>query len=198
MANIAYYRVSTTDQSIEAQRDTLSRGGVSFDAEFQDVGISGATIAQNRKGFGELLKYCRAGDTIFVYAVDRLGRDALDVQKTVKELLDKGVTVYVHGLGNIGKGAGELILAVLAQVASMERDRINERTRAGREAAKQSLALTGKTHRGKASLGRKHIADPKTVYQWRIDNKASISQVMAQFGLSMATAKRYMNKGKAV
>ena len=44
----------------------------------------------------------------------------------------RGVAVEVHGLGTIARGVGELILAVLAQVADMERTRINERTAAGR------------------------------------------------------------------
>lgn len=196
MANIAYYRVSTSDQSIEAQRNALGQGGISFDKEFWDEGVSGATLAENRKGFRELLGYIREGDSLHVYAVDRLGRDAINVQSTVRTLLDKGVSVNVYGLGIISKGVGELILAVLAQVASMERDRINERTRAGRELAKDSLARTGKTHRGKETLGRKYLADPKVVYQWRQENNASISQVMEHFGLSVATAKRYMAVAK--
>lgn len=44
-----------------------------------------------------LAQYVREGDTVFVYAVDRLGRDALDVQATVRALLDKGVSVSRSG-----------------------------------------------------------------------------------------------------
>lgn len=69
-------------------------------------------------------------------------RDVLDVQSTVRFLLGKGVAVHVQGLGVIAKGAGELILAVLAQVADMERQRIAERTAAGRHVARKSLART--------------------------------------------------------
>jgi len=43
------------------------------------------------RGFAKLLEYIRKGDTLSVYAIDRLGRDALDVQATVKRLIDKGV-----------------------------------------------------------------------------------------------------------
>ena len=151
MHRIAYFRVSTGDQSVDAQRIAL---GGCFDQEFSDVGISGKTLAASRPGFAELLGKVRSGDTVHIYAVDRLGRDALDVQGTVRALLGLGVTVDVHGLGPIGRGVGELILAVLAQVADMERHRIAERTSAGRSAARASLAETGRTHRGKESLGR--------------------------------------------
>lgn len=193
MAHIAYFRVSTTDQSTAAQRHALLAGtGVqAFDREFSDEGVSGTVPAAQRAGFVALLQYVREGDTLHVYAVDRLGRDALDVQATVRALLGRGVAVEVHGLGRIARGAGELILAVLAQVADMERARIVERTAAGREKARLSLQETGKTHRGKVSLGRPLERDPKEVAEWRRSEGASIAQAAAHFGLSTSTVKRY-------
>ncbi len=185
---LAYYRVSTADQSIEAQRSAMGGG---FDQEFSDEGVSGGVLAAERAGFARLLASVRKGDTIHVYAVDRLGRDALDVQSTVRRLLDLGVTVDVYGLGPIGRGVGELILAVLAQVAEMERRRIAERTAAGRQAARMSLEQTGKTHRGKESLGRPFAADAGMVKDWRSNNQASIAVTARHFGLSAATVKRY-------
>jgi putative DNA-invertase from lambdoid prophage Rac len=185
---IAYYRVSTGDQSIAAQR--LAMGG-GFDKEFEDVGVSGSVMAAERPGFAKLLEHIRKGDTLCVYAVDRLGRDALDVQTTVRRLIDAGVTVDINGLGQIGRGVGEIILAVLAQVADMERHKIRERTEAGRAAARMALAATGRTHRGKLSLGRPKARDAALVADWRHANAASIRQTAAHFGLSTATVKRY-------
>lgn len=188
MSRIAYFRVSTTDQSIESQRTAMGGG---FDKEFSDEGVSGTTPAKDRKGFAALLGFIREGDTIHVYAVDRLGRDALDVQATVRHFLTTGVTVHVHGLGVIAKGAGELILAVLAQVADMERQRIIERTAAGRHTAREALERTGKTHKGKSSLGRPLEKDPREVNAWRAANEASIAKTAEHFGLSVSSVKRY-------
>ena len=188
MHRIAYYRVSTGDQSIESQR--LALGG-DFDQEFSDVGVSGGSRAADRPGFADLLSKVRSGDVVHVYAVDRLGRDALDVQATVRRLIETGVTVDVYGIGPIGRGVGELILAVLAQVADMERQRIRERTEAGRQVAKATLAATGKTHRGKESLGRPVAQDAAAVAVWRKENAASIAQTARHFALSPATVKRY-------
>ncbi|MBI1404188.1 MAG: recombinase family protein [Porphyrobacter sp.] len=187
MARIAYYRVSTSDQSIEAQRAALGGG---FDKEFRDEGVSGGVPAADRPGFAEMLSYVREGDTVCVYAVDRLGRDALDVQATVRRLIDAGVTVDVRGLGPIGRGVGELILAVLAQVAEMERRRIAERTADGRARAAQALAETGRTHRGKASLGRPPKVAPQEVARWRRETGASIAETARHFGISTATVSR--------
>ena len=188
VSHLAYYRVSTGDQSIEAQRLALGRD---FDREFEDVGISGAIKAEDRPGFAKLLQYAREGDTLHVYAIDRLGRDALDVQSMVRRLLEMGVTLDVRGLGPIGRGVGELIVAVLAQMADMERQRIKERCESGRHAARMALEATGRTHRGKPSLGRPKAADAAEVAQWRRENGASIRQTMERFGISKATVSRY-------
>jgi putative DNA-invertase from lambdoid prophage Rac len=186
---IAYYRVSTRDQSIEAQRNAM---GGAFEREFVDEGVSGSIMAADRPGFAKLLETVRLGDSVFVYAVDRLGRDALDVQHTVRKLINAGVTVEIHGLGPIGRGVGEIILAVLAQVAEMERQRIADRTAAGRDAARKALAETGRTHRGKESLGRPKAADAAAVAAWRREKGASIKATADHFGLSTATVKRYV------
>jgi putative DNA-invertase from lambdoid prophage Rac len=184
----AYFRVSTADQSIDAQRHAM---GGQFDREFTDEGVSGGIMAADRPGFAKLLEAVRDGDTVCVYAVDRLGRDALDVQTTVRRLIKAGVTLHVRGLGVLAGDAGELILAVLAQVADMERRRITERTKAGRAAARASLQATGRTHRGKESLGRPKAQDAAAVVAWRREQEASIKVTARHFGLSEATVKRY-------
>ncbi len=185
---IAYYRVSTSDQSIEAQRHAL---GSAFDREYIDEGVSGGIHAADRPQFAEMFKALRSGDTVALYALDRLGRDALDVQATVRQLLDMGVILEVHGLGVISRGVGEIITAVLAQVADLERRRIRERTEAGRAAARASLAATGLTHRGKVSLGRPVASDTAAVVAWRKQSGASIKATAAHFKVSVATVKRY-------
>ena len=109
----------------------------------------------------------------------------------MKRLLDKGVIVDVRGLGPISGDAGKLIVAVLAQMAEIERNRIKERCDAGREAARASLRATGRTHRGKVRLGRPRAADGPEVVAWRRANGASISQTAEHFGISPTSVKRY-------
>ncbi|WP_043637603.1 recombinase family protein [Chromobacterium haemolyticum] len=188
MARIAYYRVSTLDQSVEAQRNALEGN---FEREFMDEGVSGSVVAKNRQGFRALLDFIREGDSLHVYAVDRLGRDAIDVQLTVQALRDKGVEVHIHGLGIISKGVGDLILTVLAQVADMERQRINARCEAGRDAARKALEVTGKTHRGKTSLGRGKAGSPDVIKALKADGK-TLRQIEEETGLSKATICRYL------
>lgn len=84
-----------------------------------------------------------------------------------------------------------MILAVLSQVADMERERIKERTASGREVARASLAATGKTQHGKTSMGRPLEGNPEAVRQWRKEQGASITATAAHWKLSTATVKRY-------
>lgn len=190
MANILYTRVSDSSQSIKAQREAML-ALATFDREFTDEGVSGAVLAAHRAGFAALLGFVRENDTVYVFAIDRLGRNAIDVLTTIKALLAKGVSINIRGLGLIGKGIGELIVVVMAQLAEMERELIKERTTNGRAVAKASLKATGFTHRGKTSLGRPALADAATVVAWRTDNKSSIAKTAKHFGLSDSTVKRY-------
>jgi len=198
MTRIAYYRVSTVDQSIESQKHAM---GGNFDTEFNDEGISGTVEAMARPGFAKMVKAIEASRllhpdlpvSVHVYAVDRLGRDAIDVQVTVKKLQDMGVSVNVFGLGEIAGEMGNLILAVLAQIAQMEKNRIAARTEAGRKLARETLERTGKTHKGKTSLGAPRKADSEKINQlvkMKSEGKSN-KEIEEVTGLSKATINRY-------
>lgn len=195
MARIAYYRCSTRDQSVEHQRHAL---GGNFEREYQDEGVSGAIVAAKRPGFATMLAYMRDGDTVYVTAIDRLGRDSIDIQQTYRDHFKaKNVRLYVNGLGYIEGEMGELILTLLAQFAQMERNRIIERTASGRALARESLETTGKTHRGKTSLGRPAQHDGAAVVAWRKANHASIADTAQHFDISLSSVKRFAREAQA-
>jgi putative DNA-invertase from lambdoid prophage Rac len=79
----------------------------------------------------------------------------------------------------------------LAQVADMARNKIIERTAAGRATAREHLRTTGRTHNRKFSMGRPRQAAPVAVTKWKQENKASISPTAEHFSLSLSTVKRY-------
>jgi DNA invertase Pin-like site-specific DNA recombinase len=47
--------------------------------------LSGSAMAA-RPGLGAMLDYARAGDTVVVTAIDRLGRSVAEVTRTIAEL----------------------------------------------------------------------------------------------------------------
>ncbi|GAB3190507.1 recombinase family protein [Hydrogenophaga aquatica] len=179
-AVIAYLRVSTDDQTTENQkRDIEARYSVS--KWFREVGVSGAIPAAQRPAMAQLLAYVREGDTVIVTAIDRLGRNTIDVLTTVETLKAKGVSLVSMREGfDLATPAGEFMLTMLAAVAKLERDNIKARQMAGIERARAE---------GK-NLGREKVIDDATVAQWRDDSSASIKATADHFGISTASVKR--------
>ena len=175
MKTFGYGRVSTGQQTTENQRLELEQAGYLIETGFwfADDGISGKVSASQRPAFIKLKEQIRSGETLVVSKLDRLGRDAIDVLQTVKELGTKGVKVIVHQLGNtdLTSPAGKLLLMMLSAVAEMERDLLVERTQAGLARAKAE----GKT------LGR----PPKT-------NKIQRTEIISklQIGVSVSAVAR--------
>lgn len=180
MAVIGYLRVSTGEQSVEAQRHSIEQIH-KVEMWFADEGISGAVKALERPEFSELFKFVRKGDTLIVPAVDRLGRDTIDVLNTVEALQSKGVSIISLREGfDLSTPIGKAMLTMLAAVAELERSNIKARQMAGIAKAKAE---------GKA-LGREKTIDDTAVAIWRKENRASIQATAEHFGISPASVKR--------
>lgn len=129
---IGYVRVSTSDQNVENQKQQISDAGYSVTRWFSDEAVGGAVKAAERPGFGELLSYVREGDTLIVIAIDRLGRNTIDVLSTVEMLQTKGVKVVSLREGfDLSTTVGKAMLTMMAGLASLEKDLIAERRTAG-------------------------------------------------------------------
>jgi DNA invertase Pin-like site-specific DNA recombinase len=168
MATFGYGRVSTHDQTAENQRIEIERAGYSIDYWFADEGVSGAVLASQRPRFREMLGKIRKGESLVVTKIDRLGRDALDIHSTVKQLKALGVRVFVTQLGatDLTNSAGKMLLAMLAAFAEMERDLIIERTQAGLARARAEgvkLGRPAKTDDGDRDAIRARLAAGESV-----------------------------------
>ena len=83
---IGYARVSTTEQTLDLQRDALKSAGC--DRIFTDT-ASGSTT--ERKGLDQALAQLRDGDVLVVWRLDRLGRSLRHLIETITALNDKGI-----------------------------------------------------------------------------------------------------------
>ena len=90
MATVLYARVSTADQTLDHQRTQAEAAGFKFDRLIADHGVSGVTtrLADRPEG-RRLFDILRAGDTLVVRWVDRLGRNYGDVCDTIREFLGR-------------------------------------------------------------------------------------------------------------
>ena len=94
MATILYARVSTAEQTIEHQRVQAQAAGYVFDEVVTDDGVSGVTTKLiDRAGGRRLFDLLRAGDTLVVRWVDRLGRNYEDVSDNIRAFMRRGVVI---------------------------------------------------------------------------------------------------------
>lgn len=133
----AYVRVSSASQTAAMQRDAIERAararGDEITAWYSET-FTGARI--DRPELAELRDATRAGTVrkLYVYRLDRLARSGIrDTLEVVEELRRHGCELVTVADGfDVAGPAAEIVLAVLAWAAKMERVAINERISAAR------------------------------------------------------------------
>ena len=88
-----------------SQELQLRRAGVPRDHIYRDVGASGSTGTQERRGWHRLNGRLAGRDTLVVVAIDRIGRRWPDTIRSICELRDLGVKIRSlaeTGVGIIG------------------------------------------------------------------------------------------------
>lgn len=178
----AYARVSTVDQLTENQAEQIAQAGYSIQPKrYVEEKVSGSVPTAQRAGFQKLMDRMEEGDTLVVTKLDRIGRDSIDVQLTVKRCAERGIRLVVLQLGNLDltSSAGELMVKVLAAVADFERDLIIERTQAG-----QARARAEGKHMGRPS--KTSESDRRLILE-RLSAGESVSSIARAFKLSRAT-----------
>ena len=175
---IGYARVSTQDQSLNLQTDSLMRAGCK--EIFEDV-VSGSK--SNREGLEKLLKYIRCGDTIIVWKLDRLGRSLKNLIELIQFFNDKNIG-FKSLQENIDTttASGKLFLHIFGALAEFERELIKERTLAGLKAAAE---------RGRKG-GRPRVMDTNKIEQARALHRSQIpiSEICKTLGISKGTLYR--------
>lgn len=145
MSRIAYVRVSTKEQTVDNQLLAIKEAGYQVDKVFSDNAISGSTKGADRKGFKECLQYLREGDSLIVYAIDRLGRSTLDVLNTIQSLSEKGIGLVVIQQGfDTNTSAGKLALTMFSAFAEFENSLRKERQMLGIQRARDEGRLMGR------------------------------------------------------
>lgn len=142
---MGYARVSTSDQDLRMQRDALVAAGVDPRDIFEEK-ASGASFAKRRE-FQAMIKDIQPGDIVYVWKLDRLARNALDLYETAKVIDQKGATLVVLTMPGMDTGTpvGKAMFGMLAVFAEFERAIAHERTMAGLAAARAVGRAGGRT-----------------------------------------------------
>ena len=182
---IGYARISTQDQTLDLQWDALKQAGCG--RIYTDT-ASGATI--ERKGLDQALVQFRAGDTLVVWRLDRLGRSLPHLIETITQLEQEGIGFrsLTENIDTTTSG-GKLIFHIFGALAEFERNLIRERTMAGLAAARARGRLGG---RPKLSPDNKKAELAKSLYK---DRDRSVIDICQALHISRATFYRYINQG---
>ena len=173
---IGYARVSTDDQHLDLQRDALTQAGCSV---IYAEAASGKTAT--RPELEQCRKALRAGDTIVVWRLDRLGRSLPDLVRIVADLELRGIGFEsLTEKIETGTAAGKLVFHVFAALSEFERSLIRERTQAGLAAAR----ARGRSGGRKPKLDDKQVREIKALLR---DPDIQVADVARRYGVSRTT-----------
>lgn len=179
-----YARVSKNEQNLDVQLQKLQAAGC--DEIFQEK-ISGAK--NDRPQLTALLSKLRAGDTLCVVRLDRLGRRMMKLIELISDFKTKGIEFSsLENNLDTSTPIGMLLFNICAAFSEMERELIRERVKAGLDAAQQQGRKGG---RPKALTSDK----AETIKALREASKMSVKQICATIGVSRSVFYRCINQG---
>lgn len=180
---IGYARVSTQDQNLDRQLDTLKEAGC--DKIYKEK-ITGTK--KDRPELDKLLEDLRSGDTIIVSDLTRLSRSTKDLFNLVEQIESK--EAYIKSLKeswlDTTTPQGRLLFTFMAGISQFERDLISQRTQEGLASAR----ARGR-HGGRPAKDKKDIEVAIKMYNSKLH---SVSDIEKTTGVSKATLYRYIKK----
>jgi len=177
-----YARVSTADQSLDAQLATLREVGC---ARLWSEHASGAD--RERPELAAMLEYLRPGDALVVTKLDRLARSVAHLVELVSVLQERGIDLIVISQNiDTTTPAGRLLFHVIAAVGEFERDLIRERTKEGLKSAADQGRKGGRP----VVCG----AEKTEAAQRLIASGMSVSAAANQLGVSRRTLHRHLSE----
>lgn len=174
---LGYARVSTADQDLSGQITRLKEAGAI--RVFEDV-VSGKQF--DRPGLSALMDHARAGDSLAITRLDRLGRSLKELLETVENLKKQNIgLISLEERIDTTSAAGELIFHVFGAIAHFERRLISERTKDGIAAARKRGKMPGRPKVDTETVSAMHKL---------IEAGLTAGQAAKQLGIGRSTAYR--------
>ena len=125
---VGYARVSTTDQELDLQIDSLRNHGCTDENIFADK-VSSAK--SERPGLEDCLASLNSGDVLLVWRLDRLERSMSHLVGIIEDLNKRNVGFRSICDGSIDTttASGQLVFNIFAAMAAFERELAIERTK---------------------------------------------------------------------
>lgn len=184
-AIIGYARVSTKDQNLDSQMDALKAAGC--EKIYHDK-ISGKDY--NREGLSACLDYLRAGDTLVIIRLDRLGRSVKETLELCDNLNNREVKlVSLQDNLDTETPTGRFTMQILASLAEYNKNMIAENCLSGIESAKARGVKFGRR------VGSKLAKPKKTAVLKLYNSGTSINDIKHITGIkSIQTIYNYLKE----
>jgi DNA invertase Pin-like site-specific DNA recombinase len=180
---IGYARVSTDDQHLDLQNDALMAAGC--ERVYRDK-ASGAKA--ERPGLKRAFEDLRAGDTLVVWRLDRLGRSLKDLIGRAEDLEQRGAGLKsLHEAIDTNSSGGRLVFHLFGALAEFERNLVRERTQAGLAAARSRGRLGGRRKRLDREQ-RRHVVE---LYR---SHQHTVKEICSLMGISKPTLYAYVEE----
>lgn len=149
-------RVSTTEQNPQRQIDAFLKEGIEERYIFIDKCTGNAGNLEKRENYQRAKAVVRKGDVVFVDALDRLGRNAKEIEQEWRYFTEEvGCDMVVMNMPILdtrgrseddptGELIAKIVLSVFAWMAEQETAERKRRQRDGIEAAKRDGKYTGR------------------------------------------------------
>lgn len=172
-----YARVSTQEQNLDRQLDSLKLAGAE---EIIQEKITGTKA--DRPELNRLMDKLRKGDIILIADLTRLSRSTKDLFNLVEQIEKKGANIksLKESWLDTTTPQGKLMFTFMAGISQFERDLISQRTKEGLEAARA---------RGKKG-GRKPKLDKnkkKAIYDLYQKKQMAVKDICDMFDISKPT-----------
>jgi len=199
MKAVIYTRVSTGKQNVSRQLEELEekclKKGWEVVSKKSEV-ISGSSPYSKRKIFSKIIILAkdRKFEVLVVHEISRLGRNTVDVLKCIQELNSISVSVYIMNIDLVIKPdradpSANLIVAVLASLATHEKELMQQRIISGLKASKNKSG-----RREGDSYTLKHYKKKYPLVIRLLKDGYNNSDVADMTGTSYRTIQRIKNK----
>lgn len=149
-------RVSTTEQNPQRQIDAFKKEGIEDRYIFIDKCSGNGGNLDKREDYQRARAIVRAGDTVYLDALDRLGRNTKEIEQEWRYFTEEvGCYMVVlnmplldtrprDGVTDVSEMVAKIALAVFSWMAQRETEERKRRQRDGIEAAKRAGKYTGR------------------------------------------------------
>lgn len=181
-------RVSTGDQSPDAQRDALLRAG----AAEENIRVDHTSGAKSSRPQWDVVnEVLRAGDVLVRTRLDRVGRSTSHLVSLLEEFRQRNIAFRFLAQGiDTTTAEGRMVHRMLAAVAEFQRDLIVANTNEGLAAARARGRKGGRRPR----LTARQAELAQQLYDAR---EKTVQEVVDLFTVPRSTVYGYLNRSRA-